>query len=178
MNKEIYHQIYQSQLKLARELNHDLTILWNMDQYTIQLNRLYSFQDIESNLKTIDLNQYTTFPFDTDKYSSYILYHSSFRHSLSLLSVGLSDDQELQHIQKKSGLIGEFCCYKLSEMISKFYHSENRSVTTSNAPTSINIDQLAEFSSELLVSNFSLLYNNSSRGNFYIIFPYSLGADS
>ena len=75
MNKDLYHRIYQSQLRLTRELNNDLSLLWPMDQYSIELNRLYPFQEIETNLKTIDLSQYTTFPFDTHQYSSYILFH-------------------------------------------------------------------------------------------------------
>ncbi len=174
MNKEIYHQIYQSQLRLTRELNHDTSILWNMDQHLFQLNRLYAFQDIETNLKSINLSQYTTFPFDTDKYSSYILFHSSFCHTLTLLSLGLNEDEALSGTQKNTGIIGEFCCYKISEMISKYYTSNQRIVTTSKRPTSINIDQLAEFSSELLVSNFSLINRGQSCGNFYIIFPKSL----
>ena len=177
MNKETYHHIYQHQLRLSRELNHDLSLLWKMDQHAIQLNRLHSFEEMASNLKSIDLNRYTIFPFDTDKYSSYILFHGSFSQTLSLLSLGLNNENELASTQENSGIIEEFCCYKVSEMIAKYFNSQNIPVTVSKEPTSINMDQLSEFSTELLVSSLSLMHQNNPCGNFYIIFPNSLLGD-
>ena len=148
-----------------------------MDQYSIELNRLYPFQEIETNLKTIDLSQYTTFPFDTHQYSSYILFHYSFLQTISLLSLGLIDEPDLTTTQNNFGLTGEFCCFKISEIISKFFNLKQGSGVVSNTPANINMDQLAEFSSELLVSNLSIMNNNKSKGNFYIIFPNSILGD-
>tara|TARA_Y100001935_G_C17310924_1_gene516124 strand:+ start:3119 stop:3658 length:540 start_codon:yes stop_codon:yes gene_type:complete len=174
MNKEIYQSIYQHQIRLARQVNQNLSSLINMDHYSLQLNKLNLFQDIQETLQNIDLSLYTTIPFDTEKYSSYILFHRSFSHELSLLSLGLQHEPELKQQTVKQSLIEEFFCYKISEMIAKYFNSENNQVSVSKEPTSINMDHLSEFSSDLLVSSISLMNQNTPCGNFYIIFPYSL----
>ena len=70
MNKEIYQSIYQHQIRLARQVNQNLSSLINMDHYSLQLNKLNLFQDIQETLQNIDLSLYTTIPFDTEKYSN------------------------------------------------------------------------------------------------------------
>ena len=174
MNKETYQSIYQHQIRLVRQINQNLSSFVNMEHYSLQLNKLNIFQDIKDTMQNIDLSLYTTIPFDTEKYSSYILFHRSFSHELSLLSLGLQDEPELKQQTIKQSLIEEFCCYKVSEMIAKYFNSENNQVAVSKETTNINMDQLSEFSSDLLVSRISLMNQNTPCGNLYIIFPYSL----
>ena len=172
MNKEQFHHIYQTQIRLTRHLNSTLKHDWSMDKHTIELNRLNSFDQIEDSLSKIDLNLYTIFPFDTADYSSYILFHRAFSHELSLISINLTDE-DLSPNDSPS-IIEKFCCYKVTEMIADFYKSLNIDVSLSKDSTTINLNQLSDFSSEILVSNISLINGKSTCGNFYIIFPISL----
>ena len=172
MNKEQFHQIYQAQIRLIRHLNSTLKNEWGMDQHTIELNKLTQFDQLQDSLSSVDLNLYTIFPFDTPDYSSYILFHRSFSHELALIAINL-DDNAVNATDNPS-IIEQFCCYKLTETIADFYNDLEIPITISKDPTTVNLDQLSDFSSELLVANVSLKNKDEVFGNFYIIFPTSL----
>ena len=100
MNKEQFHNIYQGQLKLVRFLNTTLKNEWKMDKHTFELNKLNQYEEISTQLQSLDLNLYTVFPFDSLESSSYILYHRTFGHHLSLIPINL--DQSSVEIQKNT----------------------------------------------------------------------------
>lgn len=177
MNQEQFHQTYQSQIRLVRHIHSTFQNSWGITSHTLELNRLHQFDQIEDTIKNIDLNLYTIFPFDTSNYSSYILFSRSFSHELSLLSINLNHD-DIRINEASASVLEQFCCYKITEMIANYYKTMDVPITFTKEPTTVNLDQLSEFSSELLVSNISLNKNQTNLGNFYIIFPKSLLGES
>lgn len=169
MDKQVLHKIYQHHVRLARELNESATQYFGLNGLTIQLNRLNMYDQMEESLKNIDLSQYIVFPFDSENDSSYVIFHRSFSKALTLHAIGLDDD--IPEGQNSQSLIEEFSCLKIIDLMTQYFQQMSIEIQQSHSPTSINFDQLSDFSSELLVASLSLIKQQESLGNFYIIFP-------
>ena len=169
MDKQVLHKIYQHHVRLARELNDSATQYFGLSGMAIQLNRLNMYDQMEASLKSIDLSQYIVFPFDSNDDSSYVIFHRSFSKALTLHAIGL--DHEIQDTQNNQSLIEEFSCVKVIDLMIQYFQPMGIEIQRSTTPTSINFDQLSDFSSELLVASMSLVKQQEAFGNFYIIFP-------
>ena len=176
MDKQVLHKIYQHHVRLARELNESATRYFALKDVSIQLNRLNMYDQMADSLKNIDLSNYFVFPFDSDNDSSYVIFHRSFSRALTLHAIGLDD--EVHNEQNSQSLIEEFSCIKIVELMVQHFQQINIQIDQSNTPTAINFDQLSDFSSELLVASLSLIKQQESLGNFYIIFPKQRFGDS